>query len=784
MTDIHDLGHADVAIIGLDCRFPGAATPNAFWWNLQEGVETITEFSREEIVSSGVDPMNLSHPDYVRAAAVLEDAEMFDAGFFGISNRDAELMDPQHRVLLECAWHALENAGYDPQRCPLSIGIFAGARTDTYLFNIYARPDLVATVGAFEVGLGNDLSFLSARISYRLGLRGPSCSIQTACSTSLVAVHLACRSLLMEECQVALAGAVAINVPQKMGYIYKQGGILSPDGHCRAFDEKAQGTVLGSGVGMVVLKRALDAVADGDSIYAIIKGSALNSDGSVKASFTAPSVNGQAEVVSAALANAGVGPESISYIEAHGTGTNLGDPIEIRALTKAFDSGSQKKGYCGIGSVKTNIGHLDAAAGIAGLIKTVLALHHKMIPPSLHFKTPNPHIDFANGPFYVTHRLQEWEAREGLRRAGVSAFGIGGTNAHVVLEEAPLMQSPGPSRPWQLLCLSARSAAALETLSRGLVRHLRQNTDTSIADAAFTLALGRARFEHRRIGLCRDVQDAIRVLDDNDPVRSMRRVCEHIARPVVFLFPGQGTQLVNIGRELYDEEPLFRECLLHCAEVLRMETEVDLIKMLYPAQGKEAEAAEQMKQTRLSQPAVFAIEYALARLWNSYGVHPTAMLGHSIGEYVAACMAGVFSAEEGMKLVVERGQLMQEAAPGAMIAAALSEERASLLLGKDLSLAAVNGPSQCVLAGTVGAVQDLEKRLTKQGVNFRRLGIPHAFRCVADGGAGIPAGARGSGAGTNAGKDVPGSSERPSEHSREFDWRTRRQRGRTSCFTA
>lgn len=727
MANIHDLGSADVAIIGLDCRFPGAASPGAFWWNLREGVETIAEFSPEEIVSSGVDPMNLSHPDYVRAAAVLEDAEMFDAEFFGIANRDAELMDPQHRVLLECAWHALENAGYDPQRCPLSIGIFAGARTDTYLFNIYARPDLVAAVGAFEVGLGNDLSFLSARISHKLGLKGPSYSIQTACSTSLAAVHLACRSLLMRECQIALAGAVAINFPQKMGYIYKRGGILSPDGHCRAFDEKAQGTVLGSGAGMVVLKRALDAVADDDSIYAIIKGSALNSDGSVKASFTAPSVNGQAEVISAALANAGVGPESISYVEAHGTGTNLGDPIEIRALTKAFDSGSQRKGYCGIGSVKTNIGHLDAAAGIAGLIKTVLALHHKMIPPSLHFKIPNPHIDFANSPFYVTDRLQEWEAKKGRRRAGVSAFGIGGTNVHVVLEEAPLMQPPGPSRSWQLLCLSARSAAALETQSRGLVRYLRQNSDTSIADAAFTLATGRARFAHRRISLCRDVQDAIRVLDDNDSTRSMLRLCEHTDRPVVFLFPGQGTQLVNIGRQLYDEEPLFRECLLQCAEVLQTDTETSLIEILYPTQGKEAEAAEQMKQTRLSQPVVFALEYAFARLWSSYGVHPAAMLGHSIGEYVAACIAGVFSAEEGMKLVVARGQLMQEAGPGAMTAVALSEERASSLAGKELSLAAVNGPSQCVLAGTVSAVQHLEKRLTEQGVNFRRLAIPHAF---------------------------------------------------------
>lgn len=428
---------SEIAVIGLACRFPGAKDVDQFWQNLRDGVESITFLKDEEIEPSLVDPARLDHPNYVKAASILDDVESFDASFFGITPREAEVMDPQQRVFLECAWEALEHSGYDPTICKSAIGLFAGARTNTYLFNLFSNRQLSETMDAFEIGLGNDLAFLPARVSHKLNLRGPSCAVHTACSTSLVAVHLACQSLLIDECQMALAGGIAINIPQRTGYLYQPGSIVSPDGHCRPFDAQAQGTIFGSGVGIVVLKRLADALDDRDSIHAVIKGSAINNDGSYKATFTSPSVYGQAEVISEALANAGVAAETISYVETHGTGTLLGDPIEIRALTKAFHTSTDKKQFCAIGSVKSNVGHLDAAAGVASLIKTVLALKHRQLPPSLHYQTPNPKCEFSESPFYVNGSLVEWEGAGGVRRAGVSSFGVGGTNAHLIVEEPP-----------------------------------------------------------------------------------------------------------------------------------------------------------------------------------------------------------------------------------------------------------------------------------------------------------------------------------------------------------
>ena len=495
---------AEIAVVGMACQFPKANDLEAFWENLRNGAECISFLTDEELEPSGVDPASLQDSNYVKAASILDGVELFDAAFFGIPANEARVMDPQHRLLLQCAWKALEDSGYNPETYKGAIGVYAGARASSYLFNLYSNPEITGSIGAFEIGLGNDLAFLTSRISYKLNLRGPSYSVHTACSTSLVALHLACQSLLVGECQLALAGGVAVNVPQKTGYLYRRGGILSPDGHCCAFDEKAEGTIFGSGAGMLVLKRLEDALRDNDHIYALVRGSATNNDGWAKASFTAPGVHGQASVILDALATAGVDADSISYIEAHGTGTHIGDPIEIKALTKAFRARTTKKGFCGIGSVKSNLGHLDAAAGMASIIKLILCFEHNTLVPTLHFRSPNPQMDLANSPFYVVDKLTEWKSVESPRRAGVSAFGVGGTNAHVILEEAPPMKSSGSSRPWQLLTLSAKSGTALDTATANLANYVRRHQDISLADAAYTLAMGRAAFHHRRFVLCRN----------------------------------------------------------------------------------------------------------------------------------------------------------------------------------------------------------------------------------------------------------------------------------------
>jgi acyl transferase domain-containing protein len=509
--------------------------------------------------------------------------------------------------------------------------------------------------------------------------------------------------------------------------LYQEGGILSPDGHCRAFDAKAQGTIAGTGVGIVVLKRLDLALADGDRIEAVIKGSAINNDGSLKVGYTAPSIEGQAKVIQTAQVTAEIEAETVTYIEAHGTGTTLGDPIEIEALTQAFRASTEKKGFCAIGSLKTNIGHLDAAAGVAGLIKTVLALKHKLLPPSLHFKAPNPAIDFANSPFYVNSTLSEWTSEPFPRRAGISSFGIGGTNAHVVLEEAPNVEASGKSRPWQLLVLSAKTSSALDTATTNLLNHLKQHPDLQLADVAYTLQVGRKEFSERRMLICRDFDDAVNTLETLEPKRIFTQFQETRERAVAFMFSGQGTQYANMTSEVYQVEPAFRSSVDLCCELLKPHLGLDLRHVLYPSEEQVEQATQQLKQTAITQPALFVIEYALAKLWMEWGVRPQAMIGHSIGEYVAACLAGVFSLEEALMLVVTRGQLMQGLPAGTMLAVPLSADEVQPILGEKLSLAAINGPSLCVVSGSTEAVAQLESQLIEKGIGGRRLHTSHAF---------------------------------------------------------
>ncbi|MEG4005581.1 SDR family NAD(P)-dependent oxidoreductase [Microcoleus sp. Pol11C1] len=738
----NDMNGSEIAIIGMAGRFPGAKDIEVFWHNLRDGVESIAFFSYEELLSSGVDSTLLNNPNYVKANAVLSDADRFDAEFFGFSPKEAEILDPQHRLFLESAWEALENAGYDSETYQGSIGVYAGVETNTYLLNnIYPNFGL----SDLQTLLGNDKDYLSSRVSYKLNLKGPSVSVQTACSTSLVAIHIACQSLLNGECDISLAGGVAVRVPQKVGYL-SQEGFASPDGHCRSFDAKARGSIFGSGVGVVVLKRLTDAIADGDSIQAIIKGSAINNDGALKAGYTAPSPDGQSAVISEAQAIAGIEPETINYIEAHGSGTPLGDPIEIAALTQVFQSRTAQKAFCAVGSVKTNFGHLGAAAGVAGLIKTVLAIKHQLIPPSLHFEEPNSKIDFANSPFYVNTKLLPWETHQNPRRAGVSSLGIGGTNAHVILEEAPPAQTSETSRTWQLLMLSAKTNSALETATANLAQHLQQHPDLNLADVAYTLQVGRRSFEHRRTVVCKDIQDAIAALQN--PKRVLNNIQDGIERPVAFMFTGLGTQYVNMGWELYQVEPTFQQTVDRCCEILQpllgldlrdvmygdrnapqtaSPSGLDLRKMLGRGEQQADETTQKLNQTCLTQPAIFVIEYALAKLWISWGIHPVATIGYSIGEYVAATLAEVLSLEDALTLVAKRAQMIQELPNGAMLAVPLGEEKVRPLLNKNLSLSAINGSAFCVVAGTTNAVDELAAQLTEKGLACRRLQSSHAF---------------------------------------------------------
>ncbi len=679
MKDGEDiLPSTSIAVVGMAGRFPGARNLSEFWRNLRDGVESIEVLSDENLIAAGATAAELANPDYVKASAILDDIDRFDASFFGLSPHDAAIMDPQHRLFLECAWEALENAGWSADGFAGRIGVYAGSGMNTYLIhNLLTNAELVANAGLFLLKqTGNDKDVLATRVSYQLNLTGPSLSVQTACSTSLVAIHLACQGLLNHECDMAMAGGVTIEIPHGLGYVYREGEILSRDGHCRSFDEASSGTIFGSGLGIVVLRRLEDAVRDGDFIHATILGTAINNDGARKVSYLAPSVAGQAEAIGEALAVADVTADSISYVETHGTGTIVGDPIEIAALTRAFRTSSERNGFCAIGSLKTNVGHLDAAAGVAGFIKTVLALEHRQLPPSLNFSKPNPLIDFERSPFYVNTRLRDWDSDHRPRRAGVTSLGIGGTNAHAILEEAPTAATSGPSRPWQVLTLSAKSPTALDSMARDLANHLEENS-AKLADVAFTSHLGRKAFRYRRAIVSADPADAADALRRGDSRRVVSNSAPDAEPPIIFLCTGQGSQYASMARGVYESEPVFRSTVDFCSEYLQQFIGVDLRTILFPPETATNAAAELLNQTRITQPALFVVEYAMAKLWSSWGVEPAAMIGHSVGELAAACIAGVFSLEAGLQIIAERGRLIQSMPTGSMTAVPMPEHQVS-----------------------------------------------------------------------------------------------------------
>ena len=738
-----------IAIIGMAARFPKARSAEEFWVNLRDGVECLTFFSREELLAEGFPEWMVDRPEFVAAYGWYDGVGQFDPRLFAISPREAEILDPQHRAFLECAWEALEHAGHAVENFPGRIGLFAGTGLNQYIHNLLANPRAIEGVSQMQLGLANDKDFLPTRVSYKLDLRGPSINVQTACSTGLVAAHLACRSLAERECEMALAGGVGIKVFRKMGYLYDPGGILSSDGRNRAFDAKADGSAGGDGLGIVVLKRLDDALRDGDTIYAVIRGSAVNNDGSNKVGFTAPSIEGQAEVIAAALAASGVEPSEVSFVETHGTATTLGDPIEAAALREIFGKEAGQKS-CALGAVKSNIGHTDSAAGVAGLIKTTLALHHRQIPPTLHFERPNPKIDFENSPLYVNTELRDWTTTEGQPRiAGVSSFGLGGTNVHMVLEEAPQPRVTGPSRDWQIVPLSALSSEVLSTLCERLVSHLEGHADVALADLAFTLQQGRKRLSHRQAVVVQDESDLLEVLREGNPERILVGSHERSDRPVVWLLPGLGDHYPGMGGELYATEPTFKAAVDRCCELLQPHLGEDLRTRLFAASEASAASSGKMDlrrmlgrgstttpeesqegpldRTRWAQPAVFVIEYALAQLWLEWGPPPEAMIGYSLGEYTVACLAGVLELEEALELVAARARMIDALPVGRMLAVPLAEAEILPWLTEELSLAALNGPNVSVVSGDEAAIAALEERLAAADVVSRRLRTTHGF---------------------------------------------------------
>ena len=706
-------------------RFPGAPNVATFWENVREGRETIRVFTEQELLAAGERPELLRDPAYVKACGYLDDIDKFDAAFFGISPRDAAIFDPQHRLFLECASEAFEDAGYVGAKIGGPVAVFAASGASEYFtYNLVTNEEVLRSIGAWLLRhTGNDPNFLATRVSYELDLVGPSMNVQTACSSSLVAVHLACQSLLNGECDVALAGASTI-YPEQLGYVYRPGEILSPDGHCRAFDAQAGGTVMASAVGCVVLKRLSDAVRDGDCIRAVIRGSALNNDGSDKVGYLAPSVGGQARVIAEALDLAGVAPEDVSYIEAHGTGTLIGDPIEIAALVQAFGPEVRKQS-CAIGSVKSNIGHAGEAAGMCSLIKTICALEHRELPPSLHYQTPNPQADLSNSPFFVNASLRPWSVAPGKTRiAGVTSLGAGGTNAHLILEEGPARpsQTRGDAGS-QLLLLSSRSSAALDVATSNLASHLRAHPEQPLDEVAFTLMAGREAFEVRRSLVASDAASAAAQLEAADAQRVFTGKAVREPTSTVFLFPGGGAQYAGMGAELYEKEPVYRDAVDACLSVVQPRLKVDLRSLMFPPPDEVAKADKQLEAPSLALPALFAVEYALAMLLQSWGLLPAALIGHSAGEYAAACISGVFSMPDAISLVALRGMLFEKLPRGAMLSIALPEEQVRPLLGSELSLAAVNGPSLCVASGPVDAIARLESKLAADEIEHTRVHI-------------------------------------------------------------
>lgn len=731
MSEVHDIEddnefEDDIAIIGMVGKFPEANDLETFWTNIRDGVESVKILTADELRQRGFGDFIEENPNFVSAEASLDNKtlETFDAAFFNMSPRETEIMDPQHRLFLESCWQLFEHAGYSTEHYDGRVGVFGSTGFSGYLeSHLLPNRDLLAETGSFQIQLGNDKDFIATRVSFKMGFTGPSVSVSTLCSSAAVAVHMARESLLNFQNDFVLAGGVNISISTSDTLYYQEGGIGAGDGHCRAYDERASGTVSGSGLGIIALKRLEDAIEDGDTIDAILKGSAVNNDGSNKASYTAPSPEGQAEVIAEAIATSGVSPETINYIDGHGTATNIGDPIEITALTKAYRQHTDKKGFCGIGSVKTNIGHLVTAGGVASLIKTVLALKHQQMPPSLNFEKPNPKIDFKNSPFYVNAKLKNWEATEYPRRAAVSSFGIGGTNVHLILEEAPEAAANDDDGEAKIIVLSAKSKSALAQMKLNLSNHIEQKPELSLDDVSHTLKIGRCSFEHKFSAVCDNLTELSGILKDEVKDCSFYRKQKSIDRSICFMFSGQGSQYINMAQSLYKSDPLFSEPMDRCFEYLNNQCSIDLKSIIYPADNND----ELIKQTQYTQLSLFVIEYSLAQFYIAKGVKPESMIGHSIGEYVAACLAGVFSLEDGLAIVNRRGLLMSQQPTGDMISVALNNEQLAPYLSDTVHLAANNADLAKVLSGSAEAISEVINQLTKDGIGFTQLKTSHAF---------------------------------------------------------
>ena len=708
-------------MIGLSGKFPGSADYQQYWRNLSEGEELIKTFTDDELMQTGVSEKTLASENYVKSVGIVNNKDHFDPGFFGYSVLEATLMDPQIRIFHQQCWAALEDSGNINMIEKKKVGLFAGASTnEDWKIHAYASRES-GLIDPFFLNMITSNNFICSLISYKLNLRGPSVYLDTACSTSLMAVHLACRSLLMKECTIALAGGISLKSKKEKGYRYIEGMIASKDGKCRAFDADASGTAAGEGSGVVVLKRLSEAIKDRDHIYGVILSTSANNDGSQKVGYTAPSVNGQAECIKSAQKLADIDPKSISYVETHGTGTRLGDPIEIRALNEAFSMNSGEKS-CAIGSVKTNIGHADTAAGIAGLIKTILCLENKQIPPSLNFKNPNPEIDFDKGPFYVNTKLSDWGSTS-LRplRAGVSSFGIGGTNVHTIVEEAPAEVVSAEVRKSRLLVLSAKTDISLHRYLEQLKLFLENHPRVNLDDMAYTLQTGRKHFSHRMVIKFDSHKELISQLNSENIRDRIARVSNGSA--IAFVFPGQGSQYPEMSKDLYEKLPLFREIADTGFSIANGLTGKNYRKFM----NSDAEDDHTINDTTYTQPQIFIVEYALAKVMQTIGVSPAYMIGHSLGEYVAACISGVFSFEEGVALVVKRSEIMGKLPAGSMLSVGMSASEAEKFLNENISLAAINSPGQVVLSGNCQVIDELAEKLKFRGIAGVKLQSPHAF---------------------------------------------------------
>jgi phthiocerol/phenolphthiocerol synthesis type-I polyketide synthase E len=731
-----------IAIIGMAGRFPGANNTDQLFENLKNGVETISTFSDEELKTSGVPESLIQNPAYIKRSGVIENPEYFDAPFFGYSPREAEYIDPQQRIFLECAWHAFEDAGYDPERTEQIVGVYAGCGINNYLLkNLLSHSDWMESIVDFLTFSSNEKDFLSTRVSYKMNLTGPSLTIQTACSTSLAAVQIACQSLLTYQCDMALAGGISISTPRMKGYLFTEGQILSKEGICRAFDKRASGTIFGEGVGIVLLKRLEDAIADNDSIYAVIRSVATNNDGSDKVGYAAPSVNGQAAVISTAHALAEINVEDIAYVEAHGTGTKLGDPIEVAALKLAFQEATNKKNFCALGSIKPNIGHFDTAAGIAGLIKIALMLKNRKIPPLINFKEANPELHLESSPFYINTELLDWDSPNKPRIAALSSFGIGGTNVHCIVQEAPFQDFQPSQQNCHLLPISAKNKDALKDLETSLSRHM--PGDIRINDASFTLQQGRSHFDYRKVIICRNKDEVKEIIDQND-IKRMVSGQNDTTREVIFMFSGQGSQYCGMGQDLYKNEPVFQDAVNRCAAIIQEKANFDLLSTLYPSNDTSEPEILDIYQTAFTQPALFTIEYAMAKLLEFYGIKADSFIGHSIGEYTAACLSGVFSLEDSLDLVISRGRLMQNQPTGSMLSIALGADELRPLLIEGTEISVINAPQLSVVSGTEKKIEEFEsvirgyEKQKNKKIRTTILKTSHAFHSYQMDGAVVP----------------------------------------------